>query len=285
MNWWFNRRHFKQLSDGIIDDFQYYYAQREALETIIYLYEVVRIKDKFDMMRFDTTGLVNASMFHESWRRFVIKMATGTGKTKVMSLVLAWSYFHRLYEPDSELARNFLLITPNIIVLDRLYRDFQGLQIFTNDPVLPSNGFDGRDWQHDFQLTVHKQDDLRVIQPVGNIFLTNIHRVYSGDEIQSSPNDEDTMDFYLGTKPAGRTTKSKINLSIVVRDIDELMIVNDEAHHIHDSKLAWFKSIEDIHNRLLQKGGQLSLQVDVSATPKHSNGSIFIQTVRRLSTS
>jgi len=29
------------------------------------------------------------------------------------------------------------------------------------------------------------------------------------------------------------------------------MVLNDEAHHIHDSKLAWFKSIEDIHNRLL----------------------------------
>ena len=43
--------------------------------------------------------------------------------------------------------------------------------------------------------------------------------------------------------------------------------------------LAWFKSIEDIHNRLLQKGGELALQVDVTATPKHNNGSIFVQTV------
>ena len=42
---------------------------------------------------------------------------------------------------------------------------------------------------------------------------------------------------------------------------------------------AWFKSIEDIHNRLKQKGASLSLQVDVTATPKHNNGAIFVQTV------
>ena len=73
-------------------------------------------------------------MFDETWRRFVIKMATGTGKTKVLSLVLAWSFFHKLYEPGSGLARNFLVITPNIIVLDRIYSDFQGLRIFFARP-------------------------------------------------------------------------------------------------------------------------------------------------------
>lgn len=39
-----------------------------------------------------------------------------------MSLALAWSYFHKMYEPDSELARNFLVIAPNIIVLDKFTR-------------------------------------------------------------------------------------------------------------------------------------------------------------------
>jgi type III restriction enzyme len=57
------------------------------------------------------------------------------------------------------------------------------------------------------------------------------------------------------------------------------MVLNDEAHHIHDSRLAWFKSIEDIHNRLKQKGDALSLQIDVTATPKHNNGGIFVQTI------
>ena len=279
LNWWFKEPHFLPQADGTMVEFQYYFAQREALETIIYLYDVVCAKDKFDLMRFDSTGAVSAQMFDESWRRYVIKMATGSGKTKVMSLALAWSFFHKLYEPDSQLSRNFLVIAPNIIVLDRIYHDFQGLRIFFEDPVLPDNGFDGRNWRDDFQLTLHKQDEVNAVRPTGNIFLTNIHRVYTGEDIPPSPSDENTMDYFLGKQPTGSTTDSKVDLGMIVRDIDELMVINDEAHHIHDARLAWFQSIQDIHNRLLQKGGALSLQLDVTATPKHSNGAIFVQTV------
>ena len=279
LNWWFKEPHLLSQADGTMAAFRYFFAQREALETIIYLYDVVGARDKFDLMRFDSSGAVSAGMFDESWGRFVIKMATGTGKTKVMSLVLAWSFFHKLYEPDSALSRNFLVIAPNIIVLDRIYHDFQGLRIFFEDPVLPDNGFDGRSWRDDFQLTLHKQDEVRITQPTGNIFLTNIHRVYSGDDIPPSPDDDDTMDYFFGKRPTGATTDSSVDLGMIVRDIDELMVLNDEAHHIHDAKLAWFKSIEDIHNRLLQQGGSLALQVDVTATPKHNNGAIFVQTV------
>lgn len=279
LNWWFKTHHLLPKSDGTMVEFQYYFAQREALETIIYLYDVVGVKDKYDMMRFDHSGAVSTGMFDEDWRRFVVKMATGAGKTKVMSLALAWSYFHKLYEPESELARNFLVITPNIIVLDRIYKDFQGLRIFFEDPVLPDNGVDGQNWRDDFQLTLHVQDEVRITHPVGNIFLTNIHRVYSGEDIPPSSDDEDTMDYFLGKRPTGATTDSKVDLGMIVRDIDELMVINDEAHHIHDSRLAWFKSIEDIHNRLKQKGDTLSLQIDVTATPKHTNGGIFVQTI------
>jgi len=279
LNWWFKEPHLLPQTGGAMIRFQYYFAQREALETIIYLYDVVGAKDKFDLMRFDSSGAVSAQMFDESWRRYVVKMATGSGKTKVMSLALAWSFFHRLYEPDSELARNFLVITPNIIVLDRIYKDFQGLRIFFEDPVVPDNGFEGRNWRDDFQLTLHLQDEVRVSQSTGNIFLTNIHRVYSGEDIPPTPDDDNTMDYFLGKRPTGKTTDSKVDLGMIVRDIDELMVLNDEAHHIHDARLAWFKSIEDIHNRLLQKGGALSLQLDVTATPKHNNGAIFVQTI------
>ena len=279
LNWWFNTPHPIEGADGTMSEFQYYFAQREALETVIYLYDVRKVKDEYDLMRFDSSRAISAGMFDESWRRFVLKMATGTGKTKVMSLAIAWSFFHKLYEPNSELSRNFLVITPNIIVLDRIYHDFQGLRVFFADPVLPDNGFEGRNWRDDFQLTLHLQDEVRVTRPTGNIFLTNIHRVYSGDQPPPSPDDDNSMDYFLGRRPTGATTDSKIDLGIIVRDIDELMVLNDEAHHIHDPKLAWFKSIQDIHSHLLQKGGALALQVDVTATPKHNNGAIFVQTV------
>ncbi|MBF0527736.1 MAG: DEAD/DEAH box helicase family protein [Deltaproteobacteria bacterium] len=279
LNWWFNTSHLLPQTDSIMAEFQYYFAQREALETIIYLYDVVGVQDKYDLMRFDSSGAVSTGMFDETWRRFVVKMATGAGKTKVLSLVLAWSFYHKLYEPESGLARNFLVIAPNIIVLDRIYKDFQGLRIFFEDPIIPDNGVNGHNWRDDFQLTLHRQDEVRITHSTGNIFLTNIHRVYAGDDIPASFDDEDMMDYFLGKRPSGATTDSKVDLGMIVRDIDELMVLNDEAHHIHDPRMAWFKSIEDIHNRLKQNGAVLSLQVDVTATPKHNNGAIFVQTI------
>jgi len=280
LKWWFKTSHTALQPDGTAGTFQYFFAQREALETIVYLVEIAAIKDKYDLMRFDTSGLVRPAMFDENWKRFVIKMATGSGKTKVLSLALAWSYFHKLYEVDSPLSRNFLVIAPNIIVLDRIYKDFQGLRIFLkDDPVVPDDGFAGKDWRSDFQLTLHLQDDVRITRPTGNIFLTNIHRVYAGNESIPSADDEDTAEYFLGKKPVGATNDSKVDLGVIIRDIDELMILNDEAHHIHDPSMAWFKSIEDIHNRLVQKGSGLALQIDVTATPKHINGAIFVQTI------
>ena len=221
-------------------------------------------------------------MFPEDWARYVIKMATGSGKTKVLSLLIAWSFFHKLYERESALSRNFLLIAPNIIVLDRLRADFDGLRIFFNDPVLPDNGYEGQNWRDDFQLTLHIQDDVRVVRETGNLFLTNIHRVYLGDMREPSLEDEDLHDYFLepfGPKPVGKTTDSSADLGEIIREVDELAVFNDEAHHIHDERLAWFRSIQDIHHRMLQRDKRLALQIDVTATPRHDNGAIFVQTV------
>lgn len=282
LHWWFETEHLIEQADGTLSPFRYYFAQREAVETVIWLHDVRKVRDKFDLLRFDASGAVSTNMFDEDWPRYVVKMATGAGKTKVLSLLIAWSFFHKLYEPESTLARNFLLIAPNIIVLDRLRADFDGLRIFFNDPILPDNGYQSCNWRDDFQLTLHIQDDVRVVRDTGNLFLTNIHRVYLGDIREPSLDDEDLRDYFLdpfGPKPVGKTTDSKTDLGEIVREIDELAVFNDEAHHIHDPKMAWFKSIQDIHHRMLQKDGRLTLQVDVTATPRHNNGAIFVQTV------
>jgi len=279
LKYWFQTEHILPKTDGSSFQFEYYFAQREAVETLIYLHDVVQVKDKYDMIRFDSTGLVSAGMFQENWRRFLIKMATGSGKTKVLSLAIAWSYFHKLYEEDSDLARNFLLITPNIIVLDRLKTDFEGLKIFAQDPVIPPNGYEGRNWKDDFQVTVHLQDEVNIVRKVGNLFLTNIHRVYDSGDHTASFDDGDTTEYFLGPRAVSKTNEQRTDLGLIVREIDELMVLNDEAHHMHDEKMAWFQSIKDIHNKLLQKDRYLSLQIDVTATPKHKNGAMFVQTV------
>jgi type III restriction enzyme len=282
LHWWFDTEHLLEAADGTLSLLRYYFAQREAVESVIWLYEVRQARDKFDLLRFDASGAVSSGMFAEDWPRYVLKMATGSGKTKVLSLLLAWSFFHKTYEPDSPLARNFLVIAPNIIVLDRLRADFDGLKIFFNDPVLPDNGYEGRNWRDDFQVTLHIQDDVRVIRETGNIFLTNIHRVFLGDVSEPSLDDDDLRDYFLapfGPKPVGKTTDSKTDLGEIVRAINELAVFNDEAHHIHDPKMAWFKSIQDIHHQMRQRDHRLALQVDLTATPRHDNGAIFVQTV------
>lgn len=110
LKWWFDSPHLLAQYDGPQVEFQYFNAQRESTETIIYLVDVVGLRDKFDLMRFDSSGAVSASMFDETWRRLVVKMATGAGKTKVLSLALAWSFYHKTYEEASTLSRNFWLL-------------------------------------------------------------------------------------------------------------------------------------------------------------------------------
>lgn len=273
INFWFNQEHLIGQSK-----FSFFFSQREAIESIIYLYEVAKARDKYELMRFDSSERVSTGMFDETWTRYVVKMATGTGKTKVMGLTLVWSYFHKLYETDSKLSKNFLVIAPNIIVLNRLRKDFDGLKMFFEEPFIPENGFDDKDWKNDFQLTLHIQDKLKPITESGNIFLTNIHRVFFNEEPEQS-----FETTFLGVKPKPDADTSKgLDLGKILRSdkIKELLVLNDEAHHIHDSDLAWFKSIEDISNKLkLKSGSGISLQADFSATPKHNKGAIFVQTI------
>jgi type III restriction enzyme len=58
----------------------------------------------------------------ENLARYAIKMATGSGKTLVMALLVAWSYLNRRLEAGKEHADNFLLVVPNAIVYERLGR-------------------------------------------------------------------------------------------------------------------------------------------------------------------
>jgi type III restriction enzyme len=66
---------------------------------------------------------------------------------------------------------------------------------------------------------------------------------------------------------------------LIIREVPDLVVLNDEAHHIHDPAMAWFRNIEDISNQLRRKNSKLSVQFDLTATPKHNNGGIFVQTI------
>ncbi len=254
--------------------FKYYFAQRESVESIIYLYEHEQIRNPSELLKYDSSGVMVDSMFEETWLRLVVKQATGTGKTKVMSLLMAWCYFHKEFNADSELSQNFLLLAPNTIVLDRLKDDIEGLSVFNNDPVLPPNGYGGRSWN--FYPKVHIQDNIGSLSKSGNIFLTNIQRFVTRTE---KVDKNSSIDYFLGDKPVTSTKDNKIRVRDIVNNINDIVVFNDEAHHIHDSSLAWFKTIETINNGLIQKGKKLPLQLDVTATPKDQRGNIFPHTI------
>ena len=274
LRWWFSHDHFTWGPSGPEGLFEYRFGQREAVESAIWLYEVEGARDPLSLLQYDSIGAVSQQMFDEVWPRYVLKLATGAGKTKVMSLLIAWSFFHKLYEEGSPLSTNSLLIAPNIIVLDRLRADFDGGRVFWNDPVLPENGWLGRTWRDDFQLTVHVQDDLGHVAPTGNLFLTNIHRV--GEP--RAPDENDLSTYFLGPKPVGKTTDSKVDLGVIVRTVPDLLVLNDEAHHVrHETQ--WFREIGDLDAELKRHGSGLSLQLDLTATPRDENRSIFVQTI------
>ena len=263
LHYWFYNPNLKNARTG--EPFRYYFAQKEALESIIYLYEVKKARTPVQLMAFSHNQTLIESQFKEDWTRYVIKMATGSGKTKVLSLVIAWAYFNRLYEDNALLSKNFLLVAPNIIVLDRLKSDFEDAKIFYNDPILPPDNYGGKLWDADFEMKTHIQDEVNISKNQGNLFLTNIHRIYSGEDPVPSKDDENTAEYFLGSKPKD-AKKDNADVGKIIRQVNDLIVLNDEAHHA-ESGGKWFGAIQDISNKLKQKGTNLSLQIDVSATP------------------
>ena len=65
LRWWFDTEHLLESADGSLSPFRYYFAQREAVETLIWLYDVRRARDKFDLFRFDASGACSPGMFDE----------------------------------------------------------------------------------------------------------------------------------------------------------------------------------------------------------------------------
>ena len=133
LNYWFYTDH--RLPNG--RKFAYHYFQREAVETLIYLYEVAKVRRHKNLVETFATRSDLRLLQYDDFARYCVKMATGSGKTKVMSLAIAWQFFNAVAEARDDFAKTFLLIAPNVIVFERLRTDFEGGRIFRADPVIP----------------------------------------------------------------------------------------------------------------------------------------------------
>ncbi|HSS51327.1 MAG TPA: DEAD/DEAH box helicase family protein, partial [Thermoanaerobaculia bacterium] len=203
----------------------------------------------------------------EDLRRFAFKMATGSGKTWVIAMAMVWSYFHKKRIPGSELSTNFLIVAPNVIVYQRLEKDFASNRIFSELPLVPP------EWGK-LNLKVILRSDVAEPDASGNLFLTNVHQLYESRDKEWTP--LNAVDVLLGRKPTKDLAAGQRSILERVKSLKDLVVLNDEAHHVHNEKLAWSQSLLAIH-RALPKG--LSLWLDFSATPKDQNGMYFSWTV------
>ena len=82
----------------------------------------------------------------------------------------------------------------------------------------------------------------------------------------------EAVDAILGRKPAKDLTSHGLSMVERLKGLDHLLVINDEAHHVHDEKLEWHRCLMGLHG-VLPTG--LSLWLDFSATPKDQNGTYF----------
>jgi type III restriction enzyme len=79
--------------------FKYWPHQRRLVETFIYLHEVVGIRRTQELYAF--AGVEKMGDQRDPWTKLGGQLATGSGKTKMMSLIIAWSYLNAVCEPDT----------------------------------------------------------------------------------------------------------------------------------------------------------------------------------------
>ena len=165
--YWFEEDH--EVA-GFPVPFRYHFCQREAMETLAYVVEILSNRDAKDLIdtyaetfqadllsqsiEFQTTmdgrrqirryvseldafGVQDLPV--ENLRRYAFRMATGSGKTWVIAMAMIWSYFHRKHVPGSDLSTNFLIVAPNVIVYQRLEKDFASNRIFSKIPISRQN--------------------------------------------------------------------------------------------------------------------------------------------------
>jgi type III restriction enzyme len=289
--WFFNDHRLRSNNKP----FKFWFCQREAVETLIYLFEVKKYDDIVPVINtfaenFRKDLFKNAVEIYEDTEgnrkliryfpeldqegqqdlpekgllRYAFKMATGSGKTYAMALIIVWSYFNRLREKDTRYPENFLIIAPNVIVYERLCKDFKNNEIFYSLPLIPDS------WLPHWNLKVTLRGDNSPLNPSGNLIVNNIQQLYESRKDNLSV--ENIVEEIIGLKPQKDLTKSSIALIDKIKGLTNLMVINDEAHHVHDEELQWHKTLMSIHKSL---PNGINLWLDFSATPKTQTGSYY----------
>ncbi|WP_018180752.1 BPTD_3080 family restriction endonuclease [Jongsikchunia kroppenstedtii] len=246
------------------------FCQREAVETAIFLAEVSG-RDGYRDWRLRLDG-ENAT-HNSGLPRIALKMATGSGKTVVMAMLIAWQSINKAFSPrDARFSNRFLVIAPGITIRDRL----RVLQ-----PSDPENYYAARDLI---------PADLAGILERAQIVITNYHAFLPRDAKEIKGVSKTTREILLAGKADPFRESTDAVAARVLRDFGsvrgEVIVINDEAHHCYQDKpmtsteisseeaeanadaRVWFKGIQAVAKRIGVK------QVyDLSATPFYLSGS------------
>ncbi|WP_426745957.1 S24 family peptidase [Myxococcus faecalis] len=270
--------------------FKYWPHQRRLVETFIYLHEVIGVRRTEELYRF--SGVEPMGEQRDPWAKLGGQLATGSGKTKMMSLIIAWAYLNAVCEPESPLGlgRHAILIAPGLFVKDRLLQDFappdHGVSVFWSDPVIPP------EFERLWDLKVYDPDTCpRHLDPEeGALVITNYHQLLrSRDDgerhLESVSNRQIQLLFDEPDPEKLEAVKSPL-IERFVRSRG-ILVLNDEAHHVWDepghaafeekarqkaatseeaaAAMAWIRSIRKLNGHE-SVPGRVGLQVDLSAT-------------------
>ncbi len=260
------------------------------------------------------TRLAEVSAAKHAHPKYCFKMATGTGKTWVLQALLIWQLLNKnaaLAEglDDARFTRQFMVVAPGLIVYERLLDAFCGKLIAGS--ASGARDFATSDMTQFADLFIPEAHRDAVfafvrgnvcgkseigLKATGNgmIAITNWHLLAEGDvvddleevEAPGAPLEpQQVVNAVLPLTP-GRATGNGLdvldrryargNVLEFLAQLPELMVFNDEAHHIHEFKregevteVEWQKSL----SRIAETKGRRFVQVDFSATPYNDVGS------------
>ena len=267
LQYWFYEDHLMNN-----EPFEFWFCQREAIETLIYVYEVLKKRNFIDMAReFGSGPILGYDPSYDQYPLYAFKMATGSGKTFVMALSIVWQYFNHKWENKTDYTSKFLLIAgEKNVIYDRLTRDFKDGKIFRELPLIPP------EWEDEFDLKVILKEDPIHIIPDSVLFLTNIQQLEQRkskkkeveryvDEIMELPEVYNVSDVYQENR-----------IKEVLTSCSNIMILKDEAHHIYNFEKAWKKILLQLNKNLIEKYGKgINMELDFSATPRTESGALF----------
>jgi type III restriction enzyme len=276
---WFGHLGVHALPDGY-NFFKWHEHQRRAVETTIYLYEVLGLRRTEEYG--EIAGKERAAQ-KAPWAKIGLQLATGSGKTKVMSLLMVWAHLHERLGTNANEKLGFgntqLLLAPNLIVLERLLVDFADGKIFQQDPLIPPG------LRREFKLQVVTPDSVpsEWRSDTSYLIVSNIHKLFDLGKTTETSLPSSAEDDGLSLFETPSPTKLDRGTSRIVDFISQaetpIIVFNDEAHHVHD-ELTHYKTVVNrkatsdeeegiAWNRVLnniQKHSGLSLQCDLSAT-------------------